>query len=296
MSNVILSDSVRNNLLSLQNTAELLGKTQERLATGLKVNSALDDPSAFFTAAGLNARASDLNRLLDSVGLAVQTLEAADTGITAITNLVETAQATARQARQSPGPITPVTAATVTGNVNLGLDVAATTTGTVNLGVDVAATTTGSGSTVDLTNGAATFANSGSLDVNGQTFTITGGTTTVANLTTFLGTLTGAVSITGSISGGEIDLTADTNTTTITATVTGGAALQAELGLAASTVARPTNATVAALTGAATLQINGDEGVDGLLPGRCVVLPNADHPAAMPVHEAVGVPHVDLWG
>ena len=100
MSEIILSSAVRSNLLSLQNTADLLGKTQERLATGLKVNSALDDPSAFFTASALNSRAGDLNRLLDSVGLAVQTLEAADAGISAITKLVESAQASARQALQ----------------------------------------------------------------------------------------------------------------------------------------------------------------------------------------------------
>ena len=100
MSEIILSSAVRSNLLSLQKTADLLGKTQERLATGLKVNSALDDPSAFFTASALNARAGDLNRLLDSVGLAVQTLEAADAGISAITKLVESAQASARQALQ----------------------------------------------------------------------------------------------------------------------------------------------------------------------------------------------------
>lgn len=101
MADITLSSAVRNNLLSLQNTADLLGRTQERLATGLKVNSALDDPTAFFTASSLNSRASDLSRLLDSIGLAVQTLDAADKAISAITDLVETAQATARQALQS---------------------------------------------------------------------------------------------------------------------------------------------------------------------------------------------------
>ena len=101
MSEITLSSAVRNNLLSLQSTANSLASTQERLATGLKVNSALDDPTSFFTAASLNSRAGDLNRLLDSVGLAVQTLQAADDGISAITKLVENAQATARQAQQS---------------------------------------------------------------------------------------------------------------------------------------------------------------------------------------------------
>ncbi|MEM7618988.1 MAG: flagellin [Pseudomonadota bacterium] len=103
MSDITLSSSVRSNLLALQNTADLLGATQERLATGLKVNSALDDPTAFFTASSLNARASDLNRLQDFVGNAVQTLRAADEGIEALTNLVESAEATARQALQTAG-------------------------------------------------------------------------------------------------------------------------------------------------------------------------------------------------
>ncbi len=88
MSEIILSSPVRSNLLSLQNTADLAAKTQKRLSTGLKVNSALDDPTAFFTAASLNNRAGDLNRLLDSAGLAVKTLEAADNAIGALTSLV----------------------------------------------------------------------------------------------------------------------------------------------------------------------------------------------------------------
>lgn len=109
MSEVTLSKAVRSNLLNLQNTAELMGKTQERLATGLKVNSALDNPTNFFTASALNARAGDLGTLLDAISNAVQTVEAADNGITAIKTLVESAQATARQALQ--------TAATVEGEV-----------------------------------------------------------------------------------------------------------------------------------------------------------------------------------
>ena len=114
MSEITLSSSVRSNLLSLQNTANLLSKTQEKLATGLKVSSALDDPTAFFTASSLNQRANDLSRLQDFVGNAVQTLKAADEGISAVTNLVESAEATARQALQSAS-----TAATHTGTVDL---------------------------------------------------------------------------------------------------------------------------------------------------------------------------------
>ena len=100
MSDITLSAAVRSNLLSLQNTANLLDTTQTRLATGNKVNSALDNPTNYFTASSLNARASDLGNLLDGVSNAVQTIQAANDGITSITKLVESAQATANQAQQ----------------------------------------------------------------------------------------------------------------------------------------------------------------------------------------------------
>ena len=100
MADITLSKAVRSNLLNLQSTAASMSKTQERLATGLKVNSALDNPTSFFTANSLNARASDLGNLLDTVSNAIQTVDAADNGISAITKLVQSAQSTARQALQ----------------------------------------------------------------------------------------------------------------------------------------------------------------------------------------------------
>ncbi len=100
MSDVTLSAGVRQNLLSLQNTAAMMSKTQNRLATGKKVNSALDNPTNFFTSAALNSRANDLSALLDSMSNGMKTLEAADNGLSAITNTIESMQATARQARQ----------------------------------------------------------------------------------------------------------------------------------------------------------------------------------------------------
>jgi flagellin-like hook-associated protein FlgL len=98
MSGITLTAAVRQNLLALQNTADLMSQTQTRLATGKKVNSALDNPGAFFTASGLDNRAGDLSALLDDMGQAVQTLKAADQGIKAITTLVEAAKAKANQA------------------------------------------------------------------------------------------------------------------------------------------------------------------------------------------------------
>jgi len=98
MGDVVLSSALRSNLTSLQSTASLLAQTQERLSTGLRVNSAIDNPTAFFTAQGLNNRASDLSALSDDIGIAVDTLKAADDGIKAITTLVENLKSTANEA------------------------------------------------------------------------------------------------------------------------------------------------------------------------------------------------------
>ena len=106
MSGIVLSASVRQNLLSLQSTADLLSTTQNRLATGNKVNSALDNPTNFFTAQGLNNRASDISNLLDSIGNGVQVLQAANTGITSLQSLVDSAKSIANQVLQAPAGYT----------------------------------------------------------------------------------------------------------------------------------------------------------------------------------------------
>ena len=102
MSDIALSASVRQNLLSLQSTAELLATTQIRLSTGKKVNTALDDPTNFFTAQGLDSRANDISNLLDGIGNGVQVLQAANTGITSLQKLVDTAKSIATQVLQAP--------------------------------------------------------------------------------------------------------------------------------------------------------------------------------------------------
>ncbi|MDB5608312.1 MAG: Flagellin [Bradyrhizobium sp.] len=102
MSGIVLSASVRQNLLSLQSTASLLATTQNNLATGNKVNSALDNPTNFFTAQGLNNRASDIGNLLDQIGNGVQVLQAANTGITSLQGYISTAQSIANQVLQAP--------------------------------------------------------------------------------------------------------------------------------------------------------------------------------------------------
>ena len=99
MADVTLTAALRSNLLSLQNTQKLLNQTQLRLATGLKVNSALDNPAEFFGSQALNNRAGDLSALLDNMGQAIQTLKTTDQGITSLTSLLQQAKAIAQQAR-----------------------------------------------------------------------------------------------------------------------------------------------------------------------------------------------------
>ncbi len=96
---IALSAALRSNLLSLQTTGDFLDRTQIRLSTGRKVNSALDDANAFFASQALNNRAGDLSRLLDGMGQSIQTIKNADEGITLLTSLVEQAEAIANTAR-----------------------------------------------------------------------------------------------------------------------------------------------------------------------------------------------------
>jgi len=109
MSDIVLSAGVRSNLLNLQQTANLITQTQTRLATGKRVNSALDNPNNYFTAQGLDNRANDLSNLLDSEATAINTIQAANNGISAITKLVQSAQSLTSQAQQTTDTATRAT-------------------------------------------------------------------------------------------------------------------------------------------------------------------------------------------
>src|SRR6195256_3255117 len=135
MSGIILSSAVRQNLLSLQSTASLLATTQNDLATGNKVNSALDNPTNFFTAQGLNNRASDISNLLDGIGNGIQVLQAANTGITSLQKLVDSAKSIANQVLQ--------TTVGYTAKSNITTTIAGATSG------DLRGTTTYSNATAD---------------------------------------------------------------------------------------------------------------------------------------------------
>jgi flagellin len=189
MSGITLTASVRQNLLALQSTASLLATTQNDLATGNKVNTALDNPTEFFTAQSLNNRASDIANLLDGIGNGVQILQAANTGLTSLSSLVSNAQSIANQVLQSPTGYS--TKSTVTSNTLTGatasdlLGVAgATVTGStlnnddVTAAAAISASTKLSGASTSTSNDLVSgFTTSDTLVVNGTTFTFTAGAT-----------------------------------------------------------------------------------------------------------------------
>ena len=197
MSGIVLSASVRQNLLSLQSTADLLSTTQNRLATGKKVNTALDNPTNYFTAASLDNRASDINNLLDGIGNGVQVLQAANTGITSLQKLVDTAKSIANQVLQSPVGYSTRANVDVTGT---GAGTGSTTAADINAGKLGASVITFKTST-------------GTLAVTvGSTFATGTGTATVKTLDQLNSVLaSNGVSVTASISA-----TADTLTFTST--------------------------------------------------------------------------------
>lgn len=212
MGDIVLSAGIRSNLLSIQNTAKLLDQTQTRLSTGLKVNGAIDDPTAFFTAQGLNNRARDLETLLSSMDQAIQTLDAADQGIQAVIKLVENAKATANQALETKIKASSATstnssafaATAVIGTAGGGVaGISAGNTFTIQVGTAAALTAT-VGSTISATvaaiNGlagiSASLTSEGKIKVegdNGEDLTITDVGGTAANVLGIEGTATNGV-------------------------------------------------------------------------------------------------------
>jgi flagellin len=237
MSGIVLSAAVRQNLLSLQSTASLLATTQNDLATGNKVNSALDNPTNFFTAQGLNNRAGDINNLLDSIGNGVQVLQAANTGLTSLQSLVDTAKSIANQVLQAPTGYTVKASAT-----------------------SLAPTGSGAGNASDLVNIGSGTANS----LKGDTFVFTpaaGAATTITisdtvaagnvnSITAFNNALaTAGLGLTASLaSNGSITLTSsnDNASQTLTTGTTAAANNIAISGTDTATLVTPTGGTAGA--------------------------------------------------
>jgi flagellin-like hook-associated protein FlgL len=156
---------MRSNLLSLQNTVNLLDRTQSRLSSGKKVNTAIDNPVSFFAAQSLTSRASIIDSLKDAMGQAVQTITAADKGITSISAMIEQAKGIAQAALSAaPGVAAdPVSVAVTT--------VHAQTFGTVS--IDVTGMTQAQTATVTFELAGTLTAGESTVVIGGNTFTLT---------------------------------------------------------------------------------------------------------------------------
>ncbi|WP_170181722.1 flagellin [Phreatobacter stygius] len=269
---ITLSSGVRSNLLNLQNTADLKNITQTRLSTGKKVNSALDNPSNFFTASSLSSRASDLSNLLDGMANGIQTIQAANNGLSSITTTLQSMQSTLNQARQDKSfqtqsyeiDATAIGTATVK-NLNLsggsigpaggaGVDIALNTTGAGSAATAAVRTGAGATANVDLSGGGDSVAftlNGTAISINAAKLNTAGGAAGVgslANFATAINTeLTAAsnTSVTASVSGGQIVFTSAATGAAANVTVSGYAATTS--GATATGISNGTNNGAAAV-------------------------------------------------
>ena len=252
MSGITLSAGVRQNLLSLQSTAQLLNTTQNRLATGKKVNSAFDNPSSFFTSQSLTNRANSLSSLLDQVGQAQQTLQAANQGLTSITSLLQQALSTAQQALQSAGPSTlSYGAITVNGSLAGAEHFGSVTTAATTLASNASLGSTDTLSIVDAgTTSSVTLAN----------------TDTVASIITKInaatGGATGGIATAGTDSGGHLQITSNVSSSNLVVTDATG-----NTGLTSASFTAATSA-----TGASTDLLNLLTGNGGFTAGDALTL------------------------
>jgi flagellin-like hook-associated protein FlgL len=212
MSDITLTAGVRQNLLSLQNTADLLNITQNRLATGKKLNSAFDNPSSFFTSQTLSNRASDLSTLLDQIGQAQQTLNAANQGLTSLTSLLQSALSTAKQAQSAAEPALGKDTGTLSGASTVGTSAAGNlvvnVTGGSSFTIAIAATDTAA-TIISTINGTSGLGSAGAISA----------TTDSSGHLQLAANPTNSFTVTASAISADLGLTADSSTT-FTATST----------------------------------------------------------------------------
>lgn len=184
--NVTLTTAMRSTLNSLQMTSDLLTKVQDRISTGKRVNSAIDDPVAYFQALGLDNRAADLTARKDNIGMGVSTIKAATDALTSMSKLIDQAKSLASQAKEASTQVTKITS---------GLDLTA--------------------NSADVTGSALNNTDTFTVSVNGktaQTVTISTGDS-VTDLANAITQLDSALTATYNSTTGKIEITAAAGTT-----------------------------------------------------------------------------------
>lgn len=197
-SNVALSSGIRSNLISLQQTSSQMTAVQNRLASGKKVNSALDNPASFFTAQGLTDRASSMTSLLDGMSNGIQTVKNANSGLDSITKAVKSAQSIIAQAQSAATTKNTAAGATVTGATTFGgtadrLRIEDTSTNAI-IDVDISSATSVQ-NVIDAVNTGTGGSYSASISDGKFTITANGGKTTGFEVSTVVAS-TGAINTT----------------------------------------------------------------------------------------------------
>src|SRR5665213_2487773 len=273
---IVLSSSVRQNLLSLQSTASLLATTQNDLSTGNKVNSALDNPTNYFTAQSLNNRASDINNLLDGIGNGVQVLQAANTGLTSLQSLISSAQSIANQALQTTVGYSTLShvSTTIAGATSSNL-LGTTTLNTAATPIAITAATTlyGAAGTDALTTSAlSSFADGDTFSINGKTVTIKAAATPLAASLTNGSGVSGNV-VTDGAGNSTVYLNAATNVGDVLKAFDLASGVQtAAITAGAATVTTTAGQTVSAVSGAGAISLHSTTGQDLTVPGKADAL------------------------
>ncbi len=287
INDISLTTGMKTNLLALQNTVTLLDRTQERLSTGKKVNSALDNPVSFFAAQALNSRATTIDSLKDAMGQAIQTITAANQGITSITSLIQQAQGIAQSAQSATAGATTTLDATtgistygsvsidlsgmtqqVTGSVSFQLTSGLTTGDTVTIRTNTFTMTTASvaGAFTDAAGLAALISGITSgvyVATNSSgTITVVHASIVTGDIGGSAGTVTAATQVATQVTGNSITLSGGT---VLTAGInfTGTADLVTALVTAGYTAASATGNVVTAAKSAATVLLTD---ITGLQP------------------------------
>jgi flagellin len=266
-SGITLTAGVRANLLALQQTTNQENTTQEALATGKSVNSALDNPTNYFTAAALSARSSELGTLLDSMTNGVNTINAANNGLTSITTTIQSMEATVTQARQdaswqstSYSISTSISTSTL---ASIGFSGGAVGSTTVNVNLNDQETVTAGAYTQAGSAGSAGTLVIQAADINsGSAITVTVGTAdSVSTLAANINSAAGYALAT--VSGGDLKLVdAGNNTVTVTAN---NSTTATNVGFTGSSVTSTATAGATETVDEIVAAINGNASLSGLI-------------------------------
>lgn len=101
MVDISLTQSLRSTVATLKKVSDESAATSQRLDTGVRVQTALDDPSTYISAKSLSLHAAALDKYLERLDQGLGVIKAADNGITSITDSINTLKGVVTRAASS---------------------------------------------------------------------------------------------------------------------------------------------------------------------------------------------------